>query len=130
MKLAFCLFVISFLVATFLVAPFLHYRDNVVIPMNTKQGLRTFLESVNPEILQRIDKGGTEILTILSASSHVKLVNLSEQPDFNNYLSFKHIGDEENDFNDFEDPNVFVEGDKMHIWTQAYYFYPKDALVK
>lgn len=32
MKLAFCLFVISFLLATFFVAPFLHYRDDVIIP--------------------------------------------------------------------------------------------------
>ncbi len=34
------------------------------------------------------------------------------------------------DFNDFKDPNIFIEGDEYFSWIQAYYLYPKDALKK
>ena len=98
--------------------------------INTKQEIRTLLESINPEILRRIYAGQKKILTTLSTPNEVKLSNLSERPDFEKYLSFKQINNEKDDFNDFEDPNIFIEGDKYFSWEQAYYHYPKDALIK
>lgn len=94
----------------------------------TKQEIRTFLESIHPEILRRIDHDYAKILTTLSVPNQVKLTNLSERPDFEKYMSFKQINNDTDDFNDFDDPNVFIEGDEYFNWIQAHYLYPKDAL--
>jgi hypothetical protein len=96
---------------------------------DTKQEIRTFLESINPEILRRIDKGQEEILTYIKAN-YVKLAILSEHPDFEKYLSFRHINNDKDDFTDFDDPNIFIDGDVHFSWIDAYYLYPKDALIK
>ena len=108
----------------------LKLNEKLNIKADTKRQIRTFLESVNPKILEEIDEGRVKVLTTLSASKHVELVNLSKQSDFNKYLSFKHISREEDEINDLQDPNIFIEGDEFLSWEQAYYLYPKDALRK
>jgi len=97
---------------------------------DTKQKIRTLLDSISPEILRRIEAGQKKILTTLGTADEVKLSNLSESADFSKYLSFKKIT-REDDFNDFEDPNIFIKGaDYFYNWENGHYLYPKDALIK
>lgn len=130
MKTAFYLFIVSFIIATFLVAPFLQYRQNKPTSENTKQEIRSFLETVNPEILKRIDVGRKEILVCISTQDAVRLSNLSEYVDFNKYLSFRQATIGEDDSKGLEDPNIFIENNE-YLWaTNGYYLYPKDALMR
>jgi hypothetical protein len=95
----------------------------------TKQEIRTFLESINPEILQRIDLGQKKILVCISTQDTVKLSNLSERVDFDKYLSVKQITFED-DSNDLGDPNISIENDE-YLWVNnGHYLYPQDALRK
>ena len=105
------------------------YQEASIKPV-TKQEIRTLLESINPAILSKIDKGQKKILVPINTYKLVKLTSLSENPNFGKYLSFKQVNRDDN-FNNFKDPNIFVEiNDFSWSWCQTYYLYPKDALVK
>jgi len=57
-----------------------------------------------------------------------RLSILSGLIDFDKYLSFKQVT-LKGDFNDFEDPNLYIENDE-YIWVDnGHYLYPKDALI-
>ena len=127
MKTAFYLFVISFFITTFLVAPFLRYRENRIIPINTKQEIRTSLESINPLILQKIDARQKEIHVRIGVATQIKLSELSKQPDFDKYLSFKKT--KRTIMGDGQVKGIIKELDENSLAT-VYYLYPKDALIK
>lgn len=98
--------------------------------VDIKQEIRTLLESINPEILSKIDKGRAKILVPISPTKLVKLTNLSENPNFNKYLSVEQFT-RKDDFNDFKDPNILVDvNDFDWFWNNTYYLCPKDALIK
>ncbi len=99
------------------------------VKQDIKQEIRTCLESINPEILQRIDAGRKKILVCISMQDAVKLSNLSERVDFDKYLSFRQAT-LEGDFNGLEDPNIFIENVKYMWVSNGHYLYPKDALIK
>lgn len=129
MKTAFYLFVISFFVATFLVAPFLRYRENEnkIIPINTKQEIRTLLESINPLILQKVDARQKEIPMRIGIATQIKLSELSKYPDFDKFLSFKKT--KKTIIGNGQAGNFIKELDE-DSFSVGYYLYPKDALIK
>jgi len=126
MKVAFLLLVISFLTATFL-APYLLHREREVAIINTKHDIRTFLESINPVILQKIDTGQKEIHVLISIPKQMKLSDLSERSDFSKFLSFKRSGDVSLGGGQI---NGFINELNQNGAMDGYYLYPKDALVK
>ena len=92
----------------------------------TKQEIRVFLESINPEILRKIDIRQKEIPILIGAVKQVKLSNLSERPDFKNFLSFTRgygsvVGGGSNGYID----ELGESGMKSR-----YILCPKDALVQ
>ena len=96
---------------------------------DTKQEIRTCLESINPEILQRVDAGRKKILVCINTQDVVRLSNLSERVDFDKYLSFRQVTLEDN-LNELEDPNIYIEKGE-YIWVNnGHYLYPKDALMR
>lgn len=97
--------------------------------VDTKQAIRTLLESINPEILRGIDAGQKKILVGIGTTDVVKLLNLSERVDFDKYLSFGEALSED-DFKGLDDPNIFIESDVGLMWVRSYYLHPKDALIK
>lgn len=122
MKTAFYLFITSSIVATVFIAPFLRYRQNSTIPINTKQEIRTLLESVKPLILQKIDMGQKDILIMINIPTEVKLLDLSQRPDFNKFLSIKQSrGSKIEDY--------IIDSNDIS-WKASYHLYPKDALIK
>ena len=122
MKTAFYLFVISFLVTTFFVAPFLQHRENKIIPINTKQEIRTLLESISPSILQKIDMGQKDILIMINIPTEVKLLDLSQRPDFKKFLSIKQSRSSNT-------KDYIIDLDDIS-WKAGYHLSPKDALIK
>jgi|CZKV01.1.fsa_nt_gi hypothetical protein len=54
-----------------------------------KKYLRVFLESVNSEILYRVDAGNKQIGIFLGDVSESKLTMLSKQPNFSKFLTFE-----------------------------------------
>ena len=135
MKVAFLLLVISFLTATFL-APYLLHREREVAIINTKHDIRTFLESINPAILQKIDTGQKEIPVFISVPKQIKLSDLSERSDFNKFLSFKQSGYAkgsgvvEMTRNGVDPTKDFIKELDQRGHMDGYYLYPKDALIK
>ena len=149
MRTAFCLFVISFIIATFLVAPFLKDKSNkqeiselkrdLTAPkqtLNTKQDIRNFLEAVNPEILQRIDAGQTLIPIRLSFTAEERLKKLSKQPDFNKFLILEKRVMKKEDIDTFFikaiGTGLIKELNKSgpaYYWAD-YYLLPRNALIK
>ena len=110
------------------------------LQINTKQYIRTFLKSVNPEILQKIDMGQKEIYVFISPAVEVKLNDLSKLLGFNKFLSFNKvqrtfIGA----YYDGNDPEIIEASKKLLAgfipqvnesgFVQGYCLYPKDALV-
>jgi hypothetical protein len=115
MKIAFCLFLLSFLIAAIFVAPFIKDEKKKTISNkgDIKQQIRAFLEALNPEILQRIDTGRKEIeIELLAREIHI-LMRLSEHLDFDKFLRFEETGG-----------TVYRERGRLTI----YRIYPKDAL--
>lgn len=95
---------------------------------NTKQDIRSFFESINPEILHRVDTSRDEIPVLLGSQDQLKLSELSKRSDFDSYLSARKGKD-----------GVIVDGrpttNELRRMGQTgymdrYYFYPKDALAK
>jgi hypothetical protein len=112
--------------------------DNIDIK-DTKQAIRTFLESVNPAILQMIDEGQKKICAYISDDSQKKLTALYSRPDFAKYLSFESHADEYSGYfnatRPYEQQATFVGKDcvielNKPEMLSKYYFYPKDALIK
>jgi hypothetical protein len=81
----------------------------------TREEVRTFFESIAPEILQEIDAKQKEIRVDMSILQEIKFIELSERPDFGKYLSF-------------------TKEDGSYTWNcvqmTVYYIFPKDALIK
>ncbi|MGD0571703.1 MAG: hypothetical protein ABSB11_01630 [Sedimentisphaerales bacterium] len=94
--------------------------------IDTKQAIRTFFESVDPVILQKIDVGQKKLLVYFSIPQQVKLEDLPNLPNYGNYLSFEPNYDY-NDTNFVNDKNKF--GWKYGFQPQ-YDLCPKDALKK
>jgi hypothetical protein len=92
----------------------------------TKQDMRTFLESINPTILQAIDNGEKEINVCLGTIKEAKFIELSGHPDFDKFLSFKQIQGTTVGKNR---PGFITESGQQGIMNN-YCLYPKDALVK
>ena len=103
-------------------------EENSKVKQGIKQEMRTFLESISPEILRRIDAGRKEILVCISTQDAVKLSNLSERVDFDKYLSFRQATLEGDDFNGLGDPNIYIESNKYSWANNGHYLYPKDAI--
>jgi len=61
---------------------------------DTKQDIRTLLESVNPEILKQIDFGKPEIKVEIGQIHFLKLVSLSDRTSFSKYMSYEHDGND------------------------------------
>lgn len=102
-------------------------EENVKAKQDIRQKIRSCLESIDPEILRRIDAGRKEILVCIGTQDAVKLSNLSERGDFDEYLSFRQVTLKD-DFSALEDPNIYIENDK-YVWvSEGHYLYPKDAL--
>jgi hypothetical protein len=109
-------------------------RDVVIVnpsspsEVDTKQDIRTILESVNPEILRQIDAGSPSVKVLISSMHRTKLAMLSDRPSFSKYLSFgapdavvvgarNILGGYLNDIGDESDQNAMM-------------LLPKDALKK
>jgi hypothetical protein len=96
---------------------------------DTKQDIRFLLESINPEILQKIDTKQKEIRILISIPNEVELKGLSKRPDFNKFLSFKQC-----QCGDIKDSNSYVKNYINELnddsWRVGYCLYPKDALIK
>jgi hypothetical protein len=136
MKTAFYLFIISFLVATFLVAPFLESESDKsklkdasssqqqTANIKTKQDIRTFLEAINPQILKKIDVGELVIPILIGWKAHIRLQTLSGYPDFGKFLSYHKAEGYELKMDNYikELNDDFLE--------EKYIFNPKDALIK
>ncbi len=96
---------------------------------DTKQDIRTFLEDINSEILQKVDAGQKRILISVSIPKQIELLGLSKQHlDFSNYLSFRQIGPND-DINEADLTNRIDEKND-YGWKQACFLFPKDALKK
>jgi len=128
MKWAFYLFAISFFIVTFIIAPFLQYHERETIATISKQDIRSFLESINPEILQKIDAEQKEIHIFISQPKQMKLVDLSTYPNFYNFLSFQRIGYDITSSDDHMDGFINELGQNNEMY--GYYLYPRDALKK
>jgi hypothetical protein len=89
----------------------------------TKQEIRSFLEDVNSEILQKIDTGRKEIRILISIPKEVKLLNLSERLDFNKFLSFKQC-----QCDDVHSSKDYIIELNDLSWKVGYCLYAKDAL--
>ena len=129
MKLSFFLFIITFLIAAVFIAPFLKYqnRENEPIDRDTRKEIRTLLESVNPEILKRIDEGQKEIPVRFNTIAQVKLSELSNHQDFYRFLDFKKTGSIVSGANY---TGSFIGEPNEISFTECYYLYPKDALIR
>jgi len=101
--------------------------------INIKQEIRTFLESISPRILDKIDSKEKKIGVWLGSISENKLSRLAEHTDFAKFLSFekgnniwvmtgKGTGKEEKD--------GLIRGVQESGTLMDYYLYPKDALIK
>jgi energy-coupling factor transporter transmembrane protein EcfT len=93
-------------------------------PTTTKQDIRTFLESVNPEILRKIDRGQQHIHISMSIPKEVTLLALAEHSDFGKFLAIKK------DLGDASDPNEWINEVNDQSWRVVYLLCPKDALIK
>lgn len=85
------------------------------------------LESVNPDILQRIDTEQHEIPISIGVPTQMRLAEISKLPDFDTYLAFKKtkktmIGDGSSE--------GFIKELDENSFRVGYYIYPKDALRK
>ena len=116
-------------------------KDNQTKKEDTKQAIRSFLESVNPVILKKVDAGQKEIHVLISAVKETKLSELSELSDFNKYLSFKQLHTTMQGPNyDGNDADIikavkstlgdFIPELKQYGFVQGYSLYPQDALIK
>lgn len=97
---------------------------------DTKQEIRTFLESVNPAILQKIDAGEKEFCVGFGALKQVELADLSKRPDFGRFLLFRkgsNLGYLHTANGKFGP--LILELGQMGI-LEEYYLYPKDVLIK
>jgi hypothetical protein len=96
---------------------------------DTKQSIRSFLESLRPDILAKVDARAKQIGVWLGSVSQTKLTMLSERPGFDTFLSFKSTANiwmtvGEAQMGDFIKP----PGENGTL--TGYYLYPKDALLK
>ena len=89
-------------------------NEQTVKPV-TKQEIRTFLESVDENILRAIDSEIKKFDVRLKTIEQVKLNELSEHPDFKKYLTFEDTGE---------------IGFGKAGTSVKYILYPKDALIK
>ncbi len=97
-------------------------QNHLTSTKNTKQDIRILLESINPEILRAIDAGQRDILVMMNIPTEVRLLNLSERPDFNKYLSIKQSrGGKIEDY--------IIDSNDMS-WKADYHLCPQDALIK
>jgi hypothetical protein len=87
---------------------------------DAKQDIRSFFESIDPNILKKIDAGQKEFHISITDSEQTKLLNLSKYPDFDKFLSFEQI----------EGVITFVGGKNRTGVGGEYVFSPKDALIK
>ena len=94
-----------------------------------KQEIRTVLESISPEILQRIDSRQTEIGVWLGITEQVKLNSISERLGCEQYLTFKKTKYIWIMTSGKHKLNFIVPANAVGMLT-GYYLYPKDALIK
>jgi hypothetical protein len=86
----------------------LHQNDSENA-LKTKQKIRVFLKSFNPEVLQKIDAGEKEIPILSTKETMMKLMDLSTYPNFNNFLSFQEYPAKPNTFGGY-DTQVEIPG--------------------
>ncbi|MGA2173228.1 MAG: hypothetical protein ABSG82_09525 [Sedimentisphaerales bacterium] len=101
--------------------------------VDTKQEIRIFLKSIDPNILQMIDAGKKEIHIFISKPKIMKLFDLYTYPDFNKFLSFQRSGDtnvEGNQKDDFIN-ELPPPGDisPLYAYLEGYYLFPKPPLI-
>jgi len=94
---------------------------------DTKQEVRSFLESLNPKILKLVDAGKSEIHVMIGTVNQVKLSTLSERQDFKKYLSLTQtgntiLGGNSNQIGDF------INEENQNGTMNGFILYPKDAL--
>jgi hypothetical protein len=95
---------------------------------DSKQDIRTFLESIHPEILQMVDEGQKEICVGLGDLKQTELADLYERPDFGRFLLFRKC---EGSYNYVEPgETMIIELGQGLRYVVKYYFYPKKALIE
>jgi len=95
-----------------------------------KQDIRTLLESISPLILDRIDAGHEKIPVLISMLKQIKLNDLSEHPDFDNFLTFDKCGGSVRGAGKDAMYKGWVDEIGETGEKRRYYLYPKDALIK
>jgi hypothetical protein len=96
---------------------------------DTKQAIRSFLESLRPDVLAKVDAGEKQIGVWLGSVNQTKLSTLSERPWFDSFLSFKKTKQMwiimgEAQMGDFIRPTG-EDGTLI-----GHYLYPKDSLIR
>jgi len=89
-----------------------------------KQQIRTLMESINPNVLGRIDAGQTQIPVLIGAINQAKLAEISQRGGFGAYLSFRKVGTTAGG-------QTFVSGflnDDDVGMRQGFILMPKDAI--
>ncbi len=98
------------------------------VAMTSKQDIRSFLESINPEILKKIDVGQKEIRIFIGKPNAMKLVDFSTYPNFYKFLFFQQSDDKT--FPDLPKDGFINQLDANEVWLYGYYLYPRDAIKK
>ena len=93
----------------------------------TKQEIRTFLESINPDILKMLDAEQEAIHVFMSIPTQIEFIELSKRPDFNKFSSIKKSGAK--CIGGKPETGIIKESGE-NGYMDGYYFYPKDALIK
>ncbi|MGB8225511.1 MAG: hypothetical protein WCE45_01395 [Sedimentisphaerales bacterium] len=110
--------------------------NNINAPV-TKQEMRSFLESVNPEILKMVDAKQREIYVLFSDPTRKGFFDLANRPDFNKFLSHRKtddtfLGEQQivRHKRDVNDSNYYINELGQYGIREGYCLYPKDALIK
>lgn len=100
---------------------------------DTKQDIRTFLESISPQILVKINAKEKKIGAWLGPINEGKLLTLAERAEFKNFLSFKkgsNVWTVTGAGTGGEEHYGLIRGVRESGTLVDYYLYPKDALIK
>lgn len=106
--------------------------QQIIQEHHTKQEIRSFFNSVDSEILQKIDAGQKEIPVLISISKERELAALTTYSNFYNFLYVQKSDDdgyvvESNELPSKKSGPQIIDLRPTHY---RYYLYPKDNLVK
>jgi hypothetical protein len=96
---------------------------------DTKQDIRSFLESLHPDVLAKVDAGEKQIGVWLGPVNQTKLATLSERQGFSALLSVKSTNQIWMTAGEAQRGD-FIRPTGENGTLVGYYLYPKDALIK